>query len=74
MCQHIRTVGDNYGETCLDCGATLSGYGFWAEGSASCLHEYHPDGQGNLVCLYCDDFIYQGESQRKETDATPHAR
>ena len=28
MCQHRRKIGDNYGETCLDCGKQLSGFGY----------------------------------------------
>lgn len=63
MCDHNSTIGDNYGVTCADCGQVLSGYGYWGEGSTTCQHEYLPDGNGNLVCLYCEDFIANGDPQ-----------
>jgi hypothetical protein len=53
-CQHNNRIGDNYGETCLDCGLVISGYGYWAEGGTrECNHEWQPDGDGNMYCPYC---------------------
>lgn len=57
-CQHRNKIADNNGMTCLDCGATLAGYGYFAEGSRECKHEWQPisqDGSG-YVCVYCESF------------------
>ena len=48
-CRHEVVQGDNYGSTCMDCGAQITGMGFWAEGESPCMHEYH-DG----ICIYCE--------------------
>jgi hypothetical protein len=53
-CEHRRTQGDNYGVTCLDCGATLEGCGYWAEGSKTCIHKYVPSGDNEEICAYCE--------------------
>ncbi len=53
-CQHNRTVGDNYGVTCMDCGVTLKGYGYWAEGSKVCIHEFLPYDDKYEICGYCE--------------------
>ena len=53
-CPHSRWVGDTYGITCMDCGATLEGYGYWAEGSHECKHHFVDVGEGVRVCLYCE--------------------
>lgn len=54
-CQHHRKQGDNYGETCLDCGQVISGYGYWGEGGNNqCVHQWLPDGEGAFFCLYCE--------------------
>lgn len=52
-CPHHSVVGDNYGETCADCGEVLAGYGYFAEGSRVCKHRWLQDGNG-FVCLYCE--------------------
>ncbi len=54
-CPHNSYFGDNYGTTCATCGQVLSGYGYWAEGSQTCQHQYLSDGDGSLVCAYCED-------------------
>jgi hypothetical protein len=55
MCEHRMIQGDNYGETCMECGEVLSGYGFWAEGSRDCHHKFVPSGEdGYEVCPYCE--------------------
>lgn len=54
MCPHNSQVGDNYGLTCMDCGATLAGYGYWGEGLRECQHHFVNNGEGIQVCLYCE--------------------
>lgn len=57
MCQHLRRIGDNYGETCLDCGEVLAGFGYWAEGSSRCVrHVFMPDGADGEVCIFCEEW------------------
>ena len=55
FCQHNRTQGDNYGVTCLDCGEAIAGYGFWAEGSKVCIHDWGRMGDESTeeMCMYC---------------------
>lgn len=54
-CPHHRQQGDNYGVTCMDCGETLSGYGYWAEGSQVCHHVWYPDPDDEYeTCMYCE--------------------
>ena len=61
-CPHLRIQGDNYGETCLDCGAVIAGFGFYAEGHVpKCRHRYLPDGSGKYICPYCEDLITDEE-------------
>lgn len=50
-CQHNRRIGDNYGISCMDCGAQLAGYGNNGE-FASCLHEWYYHGDIHH-CMYC---------------------
>jgi len=57
-CEHNRIQGDNYGDTCMDCGEVLSGYGFWAEGSRTCHHKFMKGYAGDdteEVCMYCEE-------------------
>lgn len=54
MCEHRRTQGDNYGETCMDCGEVLAGYGYWAEGSKTCIHKFLPYDEKYDICSYCE--------------------
>lgn len=58
-CNHLNVQGDNYGSTCIDCGAVLSGYGFWGEGSKSCVkHSWvklNDDPNDNTyTCIFCE--------------------
>ena len=49
-CPHNNIVGDNYGETCADCGEQISGMGeFASQRSNGCLHKF-VDG----ICIYCE--------------------
>ena len=56
MCEHRRQQGDNYGVTCMDCGETLAGYGYWAEGSKVCKHDWITEAEDSdyEVCMYCE--------------------
>ena len=54
-CPHNHVIGDNYGETCQDCGEVLAGYGYWAEGSEVCHHDYQPIDDKWEQCIYCED-------------------
>ena len=54
MCPHHSIVGDNYGTTCMDCGAVVSGYGNFAEGSQECHHVFFKIGEGEEQCMYCE--------------------
>lgn len=57
-CPHNRTQGDNYGQTCRDCGQVLGGYGFWGEGRKTCLHRFVPSADpARVECLYCQNTI-----------------
>lgn len=54
MCNHNNIVGDNYGQTCQDCGAVLAGYGYWGS-AATCQHQWTRDADGDgQTCLYCE--------------------
>lgn len=55
-CPHHRQQGDNYGVTCMDCGEALEGYGYWAEGSATCHHRFMDEGPDSQyeTCMYCE--------------------
>jgi hypothetical protein len=63
-CQHLKRIGDNYGESCQDCGKQLSGYGWggWfgsrLTGRETCIHLYAPMGEEGSprVCIYCERF------------------
>lgn len=54
MCNHNNIVGDNYGQTCADCGQVLAGYGYWGS-AGTCQHQWvrDEDGKGQ-TCLYCE--------------------
>jgi hypothetical protein len=61
-CKHLNRIGDNYGESCSDCGKQLSGYrwGGWfgrnLGGTESCIHLWSPAGDTPdtpRVCIYC---------------------
>lgn len=54
-CQHLRTQGDNYGVTCLDCNEAIAGYGYWGEGAKSCIHLWTciDDESTEEMCMYC---------------------
>jgi len=54
-CRHSSIIGDNYGETCQDCGEVLSGYGYWAEGQNYCNHRYLDAGNEYEICTFCGD-------------------
>jgi hypothetical protein len=58
-CQHLRTIGDNYGVTCQDCGEILAGFGFggWfgerLQPEQACVHRFYVhDGIG--ICVFCE--------------------
>lgn len=54
QCPHNATLGDNYGTTCADCGARLSGFGYWGD-SNTCLHEWSIDPvDRSRTCVYCE--------------------
>jgi len=59
-CPHNNRVGDNYGESCLDCGNKLSGYGYggWFGVNliehVECIHLWLPVGDTEEVCCYCE--------------------
>lgn len=54
-CQHKSIIGDNYGDSCGQCGKQLSGYGWggWfgsnLTGNEVCIHVYDRSG----ICAYC---------------------
>ena len=59
-CPHNRKIGDNYGMSCQDCGAQLSGYGypkFWPNGRPPriCIHEWWDEPHMKYkLCTYCE--------------------
>lgn len=66
-CKHLHIIGDNYGESCRDCGKQLSGYGWGGffgrnlTGKETCIHLWslvgdaseNPVGDRLEVCIYC---------------------
>lgn len=55
MCMHHRRIGDNYGETCLDCGAKLAGYGNFGEAGGPCEHRWWFDPDRKVwICQFCE--------------------
>lgn len=61
-CKHLHRIGDNYGESCRDCGKQLSGYGWggWfgnnQTGRETCIHLWIRAGETEdapRVCIYC---------------------
>lgn len=62
-CQHLSRIGDNYGESCSDCGKKLSGFGYggWfgtkLTGNEKCIHLFPSMGEGgDKVCIYCEQW------------------
>lgn len=66
-CPHNRIIGDDSGETCMDCGAQIAGYGYWGRGDGKCRHHFMPVGDFPpedppkkdllYVCIYCEEQI-----------------
>lgn len=53
-CPHNRSICDNNGQTCQDCGQVLGGYGYQGRGRKTCLHRWVPSEDPEYVeCLYC---------------------
>lgn len=59
-CTHLSIRGDNYGETCNQCGEQLAGYGcggFFGSnltGYEKCIHVFSPMFiGGGRACIYC---------------------
>ena len=52
VCTHPRIQGDNYGQTCMDCGKQIAGMGFFGE-FPTCLHEWFDDDRDYQECYYC---------------------
>ena len=70
-CKHLSRIGDNYGESCADCGTQLSGFGYggWfgrnMTGRETCIHLWSPMGEvytegvnttQHEVCIYCEEW------------------
>lgn len=61
-CNHKNKIGDNYGESCYDCGKQLSGYGYggWFGRNITkqtCIHLWTPLGDNGAkfeICMYCE--------------------
>ncbi len=73
MCTHPARQGDNYGETCLVCGATTAGYGYWGEGSKHCLHDWQSMGADSdcEFCQYCQRERPKAKPTDSATQTTP---
>lgn len=61
MCEHLNRVGDNYGESCMDCGEIIKGFGYggwfghYLTVKTVCIHQWLPVGDdGEEVCPYCE--------------------
>lgn len=70
-CKHLRIVGDNYGETCLDCGKQIKGYGYggWFGRNITtpreCIHLWLDCGDDTFqVCPFCEETRYKEQEQR----------
>lgn len=66
MCKHLVIIGDNYGDSCADCGEQLSGYGYGGffginlTGQETCFHTWSPIGgeeDSAKICIYCETII-----------------
>jgi hypothetical protein len=55
QCEHNKTIGDNYGVTCQDCGAVLEGYGYYAQGQRTCKHKFLNISATEEQCIYCEE-------------------
>ncbi len=66
-CKHTSKVGDNYGISCMDCGAQLAGYGYYGD-FPYCLHHWTASVDGEyLVCYYCQrEMDNWGQSDERE--------
>lgn len=59
-CKHKSIIGDNYGDSCGDCGKQLTGYGYggWFGSlltTNECIHVWSPMGESGIeACLYCE--------------------
>ena len=62
-CQHRHVNGDNYGESCADCGKQLAGYGFggWfgknLTGAEICIHRFFDAENGDRQCMFCEKVL-----------------
>ena len=71
-CKHLSRVGDNYGESCQDCGQQLSGFGFggWfganITGNERCIHSWTPASTDVRYCIYCEQ--WEDGQEVKATD------
>lgn len=52
-CPHNCTQGDNYGESCMDCGTQLRGYGFWGQND-HCIHQFYDVDETYKQCVFCE--------------------
>jgi hypothetical protein len=60
-CKHKHRIGDNYGESCVDCGEQLRGYGYGGffginlDTNKKCIHLFSSIGDAE-VCIYCEEW------------------
>lgn len=53
-CLHRNRIGDNYGSSCMDCGAQMTGYGYYDE-YKTCFHLFTRSDDGTYqVCIFCE--------------------
>ncbi len=58
-CLHTNKIGDNYGESCEDCGKVLAGYGYGGFFGGNrmigqkCRHRFVDSGDTTKTCMYC---------------------
>ena len=71
-CQHLSTVGDNYGESCKDCKKARKGYGYGGyrthelTGDEKCIHEWSGQYMGMEECNYCFEIREQRKNRRRK--------
>ena len=76
-CKHSRKVGDNYGQTCQDCGEQLEGYGYggWfgsnLKGDEACIHRWDNSSDFAEECMYCHRTREQENTFVDESQTTP---
>lgn len=57
-CRHKHIMADDHGETCMECGKVLYGYGY-DRTDDNCIHKWFPDPDADdftaEACVFCGE-------------------